>query len=158
MDTVTYPDEAVRRDIADGWVGLKIDLLARHPDFKTVIGNKKILWSPAMFFLDASGRELRSYVGWLPPASFRAELALARVMDDVYHVRFDAAAEKLGTLLDTFEGTEAEPEARYWHGITRFLGGKKDMAALRDSWEELAKRFPGNRFATHASVIDDAPG
>ena len=41
--------------------------------------------------------------------------------------------------------------------VAGFLAGGKDWGALSRSWKKLAAEYPGNRFATHASVIEDAP-
>src|SRR5262245_17261810 len=77
MDTVTYPDPAVERDLNAHFVGLKIDLVARHPDLKEASGSQRVGFAPAFVFTE-SGREIRRWIGWLPPTAFRAELAFVR--------------------------------------------------------------------------------
>lgn len=157
MDAVTYPDTNVQQYLADHFACLKINLFDKHPDFKTAIGNTKVMWSPAMIFTDGKNRELRRYTGWMPAASFLAQLRLSRAMHEMNRVQFDAARTLLGEILDEFGSTEVVPEALYYHGITGFLAGGKDMAALRESWERLAKDHAGTPFATYASVIEDVP-
>jgi len=157
MDTVTYPDDAVAGYLDRHFESLKIDLLARHPDFKQVIGNTKVLWSPVLLFRDATGRELRRTVGWLPPESFLAEMRFARALGEVARTRFDEARALFDEIVEQHGDTPVAPEALYWQGIVRFLAGKRDLPALRESWSRLVERYPQSVFATHASVIEDAP-
>lgn len=156
MDTVTYPDPAVERALRESFVGLKIDLLARHPDLKEASGSQRIGFSPAFVCYDA-GREVRRYIGWLEPRAFCAELAVTRAIAAIQKGDVGGAKTQLDDLLRDFEGTPVIPEALYLHGMAGFLAGKKDMVALRTSWERCAREFPTSRFGMHCSVIADAP-
>ena len=49
------------------------------------------------------------------------------------------------------------PEALYWEGIAGFLGGKKDMDALRSCWNEVREKYPDSTWSKRAEVIDDLP-
>lgn len=155
MDTVTYPQSTVSDYLGSHFTCLKINMFDRHPDFKAAIGATKVMWAPAMIFSDAKGRELRRYIGWLPEASFLAELRFVRATFEINRNQFDAARDLLAEVIDEFPDAEVTAEAMYWHGIARFLGGKRDMDALADSWNALLEKFPGSRFASHASVIED---
>lgn len=156
MDTVTYPDPAVESALRATFVGLKIDLLARHPDFKEASGSQRIGFAPAFVVYD-QGREVRRYIGWLEPRAFLAELAFIRA--NAAFARGDVAGAKvlLEEILRDFDGTPIVPEALYLHGMVAFLAGKKDLAAMRVSWERCAREFPTTRFGMHCSVIADAP-
>lgn len=156
MDTVTYPDSAVERALVESFVGLKIDLLARHPDFKEASGSQRIGFAPAFVVYD-QGREVRRYIGWLEPRAFRADLLFTRA--SAVFGKGDVATAKslLEELLRDFGGTPIVPEALYLHGMVAFLAGKKDLAAMRVSWERCAREFPNTRFGMHCSVIADAP-
>lgn len=156
MDTVTYPDAQVEQAIDQHFVPLKIDMLARHPDFKAASLNQRVIWAPTIIFTDAAHRELRRYVGWLPPRSFLAELALVRALADFNRGQFEPARQGFQTILETFQGTSLEPEALYWAGIAGFLAGNRDKQALATAWQRLAREFPHTRWGTHASVIEDA--
>ena len=46
-----------------------------------------------MIFTDATGRELRRYIGWLPVDSFVAELQFVRAMFEINRNQFAVAAE-----------------------------------------------------------------
>ena len=156
MDTVTYPDPAVTEAVNTHFAPLTINLFDRHPDFKEASAGARIPWAPTLVFSDAKGRELRRYVGWLPPESFLAELTLVRGIAGVGQGQFESAAEILAPLDAEYADKEVAAEGLYWLGIARFLAGSKDMEALRGCWEKLVEKHPGSRFATHASVIKDA--
>ena len=100
---------------------------------------------------------MRRWVGWLPPRSFVAELALCRALADFNHGKFPAALAGFDAIVERDSGTEIHPEALYWQGVAGFMAGPKDWGALRRSWSRVAEEYPGNRFGTHASVIEDAP-
>lgn len=156
MDAVTYPNADVTQDLTDHFTCFKLNMLDRHPDFKEASGTTKVTWAPTLIFADAKRRELRRYVGWLPAESFRAELAFVRGQHAMNHAEFGPAAERFQSIADDFPEAEIAPEALYWHGIAAFLQGQRDMAALAASWKRLARDYPGHRWATHASVIEDA--
>jgi hypothetical protein len=157
MDAVTYPDASVVSAIDQGFVPYKINMLERHPDFKEACAGGRVLWGPTFVIADARGSEVRRWVGWLPPRSFVAELDFCRALADYTHGKFADALSGFDALVDGANGTEIHPEALYWQGAAGFMAGPKDWDALRRSWTRLTEDYPGNRFATHASVIEDAP-
>jgi len=156
MDTVTYPDDKVATAVSASFVPLKINMLDRHPDFKTISGASRVIWAPTMIFTDPRRREVRRYVGWLPPAGFLAELDFVQGMAAFNRGDFDESRERFTTIANGDDSLEIFPEALYWQGIAGFLAGKRDMEALKHSWERLSRDYPGSRWATHASVIEDA--
>lgn len=157
MDAVTYPNDAVASAIEQGFAPFKISMLERHPDFKEACAGGRVLWGPTLIVADSRGSEVRRWVGWLPPESFVAELAFCRALADHNHGKFAEALAGFDAIVERDAGTEIYPEAIYWQGVTGFMAGPKDWTALRRSWTRLAKEYPGNRFGTHASVIEDAP-
>ncbi len=157
MDAVTYPNDSVVAAIEAGFVPFKINMLERHPDFKEASAGARVMWGPTLVVADARGNEVRRWVGWLPPASFVAELAFCRALADFTHGKFPEALAGFDAIVETDTGAEVHPEALYWQGIAGFMAGSKDWNALRRSWARLAEEYPGNRFGTHASVIEDAP-
>jgi len=157
MDAVTYPDQTVVAAIEQGFSAFKINMLERHPDFKEACAGGRVLWGPTLVVADARGSEVRRWVGWLPPRSFVAELGFCRAQADYNHGKFAEALAGFDAIVERDAGTEIHPEALYWQGVAGFMAGPKDWAALRRSWIRLVEEYPGNRFATHASVIEDAP-
>ena len=158
MDAVTYPDPGVQQDLAEHFTTLKIDMLAKHPDFKAASLNQRVIWAPTFVFSDARHREIRRFVGWLPPEGFRAELKFVGAMARFNGGDFEGARSGFQSVLDAYPSAQLRPEALYWTGIAGFLAGRKDWSALREAWGTLAAEHPESRFGTHASVIEDAPG
>lgn len=157
MDAVTYPDPQVTALLSERFSCVKINMLDRHPDFKEASAPGKVMWAPTLVFRDSRDREIRRFVGWLPPESFLSELELVLGLDRVHHAQFADAATHFGRVVEDLGDNENVAEGLYWRGISEFLAGGKDFEALRRSWGALHERFPGTRWATHASVIEDAP-
>lgn len=157
MDAVTWPDERVAKAVAEGFAPFKIDILERHPDFKEACAGGRVMWGPTFVIADGRGREVRRWVGWLPPADFVAELDFCRALAGFNHGRFAEAAAAFGALTEEAEDTAIHPETLYWQGVAGFMAGPKDWDALRRAWSRLAERYPQHRFGIHASVIEDAP-
>ncbi len=157
MDAVTYPDESVIATINDNFVPFKLNMLERHPDYKDACAGGRVMWGPTLIIADARGSEIRRWVGWLPPNSFVAELGFCSALAQFNRGKFAEALGGFAAIVDEGTGTEIHPEALYWKGVAGFMAGKSDWNALRESWGRLVADYPGNRFATHASVIEDAP-
>jgi len=156
MDAVTYPHETVVAAIEEGFAPFKINMMERHPDFKEACAGGRVLWGPTFIVADSRGNEVRRWVGWLPPASYVAELAFCRTLAEYNRGKFDEARAGFDTLVESAVGTEIHAEAIYWQGIAGFMAGKQDWDALGRSWRRVAEEYPGTRFGTHASVIEDA--
>lgn len=150
MEAVTLPDEEVDAYLDEHFVGFKLCLLDRHPDFKEAVGGQPVPWAPTFLFTDGKGRPARRSVGWLDPVDFGAELRLARAQYLLTRGRFD---ESLALLEEA-----GSPEALYYIGVVRFLKGKRDMIALGESWNALRDAFPASEWAEKASVIEDWDG
>ena len=157
MDAVTYPHDAVIAAIEQGFVPFKINMLERHPDFKEACAGGRVMWGPTLVIADARGSELRRWVGWLPPESFVAELAFCQALAEYNRGKFAEALAGFDAIVDRDSECAIHPEALYWQGVAGYMAGPKDWVALRRSWTRLAAEYPGNRFGTHASVIEDAP-
>jgi len=157
MDAVTYPHPSAQQAIADGFVPFKINMLERDPELKEACAGRRVMWGPTFIIADARGNEIRRWVGWFPAESFVAELAFSRALAAYHHGKFADALTAIEPILARGPESELHAEALYWKGIAGFMAGGKDWSALRESWGELAERYPGNRFGTHASVVEDAP-
>jgi hypothetical protein len=157
MDAVTYPDDTVVDAIGRGFVPFKLNMLERHPDFKEACAGGRVMWGPTFVIADARGTEVRRWAGWLPPASFVAELDFCRALADFNRGKFAEALAGFDALAERADAPELHPEAIYWQGVAGFMAGPKDWDRLKRSWTRLAEEYPGHRFGTHASVIEDAP-
>ena len=158
MDAVTYPHPEVATELSERFACFKASLMERHPDFVEASGGSPVPWAPTFVFTDARGRVARRSVGWLPPADFVAELRTARGIWAITRRRSEEAGELLGGVVADHPTAPAAPEAAYWLGVARFLGGKRDIQALADAWNDLRRRFPDSEWAGKAEVIDDWKG
>jgi len=158
MDAVTYPHPEVAAEVSSKFEPVKISLAERHPDFREASGGMPVPWAPTFVFRSERGRELRRSVGWLGPDHFLAELWTARGYAAMTGRDFEAAVSLFDQAQDRSPTAPAAPEAGYWHGVARFLAGKRDMAALKESWNALRARFPNTEWAQKAEVIDDWQG
>ncbi|MEM8885868.1 MAG: hypothetical protein AAGD14_17520 [Planctomycetota bacterium] len=150
MGAVTFPDSKVDAELNEHFVGFKLGLLDRHPDFKEAIHGQAVPWAPTFLFTDGKGREVRRTVGWFAPDEFVAELRMARGLHAMTRGRFDDALalfEQAGT-----------PEAAYYEGVAVFLKGQRDMIALGEKWNALRERYPESEWAQRAAVIEDWDG
>jgi len=157
MDAVTYPEPTVVEAVESGFVPYRINMLERHPDFREACAGGRVLWGPTLIVADARGSEIRRWVGWLPPRSFVAELSFCRALAEYNRGKFAEALAGFDAIVEDERDTEIHPEAIYWQGVAGFMAGPTDWAALRRCWTRLTEEYPGHRFATHASVIEDAP-
>lgn len=157
MGTVVYPDPEVDSYLAANFVGLKISLLEKHPDFKEAIGGQPVPWAPTMRFTDGKGREVRRSVGWLDRQDFLAELKMAQGQHHLTRWRVDEALETFEAIETEHASARAAPEAGYYAGVALFMKGKRDMAALKSRWNRLREQHPNSDWAYKASVVDDLP-
>lgn len=149
MGTVVYPDPRVDAHLAGHFVGFKLSLLEKHPDFREATLGQPIGWAPTFLFTDGKGREVRRTVGWLGADAFLGELDVARGQHALSRGKFDDALELL-------EGA-GTPEAGYYAGVAVFLKGKRDMAGLKERWNRLRAEHPHSEWACKAEVVDDLP-
>jgi thiol:disulfide interchange protein len=73
MDTVTYPDAAVKQELAN-WVLLKIDIVER----REVAELFEVAGIPVAVAVTADGEELGRIESFVEPSSFRSQLAKTR--------------------------------------------------------------------------------
>lgn len=156
MDTVTYPDSTVRAILEKSFTCFQVNMSERHPDFREACAGRKVIWAPTLIYADAKRQEIRRSTGWIAPRNFVAELRFVIAMNDYQQTRFPEAKAGFEGIVGEFGALEIAPEAQYWFGISAFLAGKKDHAALGAAWTRLAKSHPNTRWGMHASVIEDA--
>ena len=157
MGTVTYPNAEVVAAITTGFVPYQVNMLERHPDFREACNGGRVMWGPTFVVLDGRGTEVRRWVGWLPPASFVAELAFCQALAAYNRGDFADAFSAFGKIVEHHENAPIHAEALYWKGIAGFLAGPKDWGPLNAAWRRLATDHPNTRFGLHGSVIEDAP-
>ena len=109
-----------------------------------------VLWTPTVLIMDPNGVERVRSEGYVPKPEFRAwlEMGLARL--SFLEMKWDEAELKYHGVFEGFPQTLAAPEAIYWRGVSRYKKG--DHAALKQTADILAEKYPGNLWAAKASV------
>ncbi len=157
MGAVTYPDQSVTDMLNENFNCLTINLLAKHPDLKEASAPGRIIFAPTFVFTDSKKRELRRYLGWLPPESFKAELQYVLGLQSFNSGDFAGAQACWSKAVETYPDADVTAETLYWSGIAGFLAGRQDFDALATAWNAVRERFPHSTWATRAEPIEDAP-
>lgn len=155
MDTVTYPDERVQKLIADRFEPVKVDISRVSDALRELLRTVRPQWGPVLVIQEPSGVELRRWTGWLEPLEFMAELQLALGQRLMISRRFSEAIAEFDTAKALAPETESAAEALFWIGACRYRdGNRRDLAGLRETWEQLMWEFPRSRWARKTDVFD----
>jgi tetratricopeptide (TPR) repeat protein len=111
----------------------------------------KALWTPTQVILDPEGVERYRIEGFLPKEDFLARLRLGLGRLAFERQDYAGAERRFREVLERYPRSAAAAEAVYWAGVARY---KRDNApeALRQTHEELARRFPESEWAKRAAV------
>ncbi len=157
MDTVTYPDDAVRRFLSREVVPVSLSLADRDPAVLPVLRRYRVLWSPGFVVLDHREQEVRRFLGYQPPRDFLAELQVALGKVELLRRCNAEAHERFRAVADLEPPAPVSAEALYWAGVAGYYRDKADLDYLRRYWKELGRRFPESRWWTHADVFEIGP-
>lgn len=111
----------------------------------------KARWTPTQLVLDEQGEEKHRIEGFLPKDDFLAQLELGLGRLEFERGDFDAAAREFDDVVVRHPGATSAPEARYWAGVSRYKRSN-DPNALKDTAEEVTRRWPDSEWARKASV------
>lgn len=142
MDAVTYPQPEVTRFLNEQFVPVKVNLLSG--DGKQVAHLHNV-WTPAFYVLDRDREHGRRY-GYMPPEEFSAWLRILLGDRAVNRGRYDEAAAWFNEAGRQFAQSAFTPRALYWEGVARYKQSH-DHAALKQPWEDLARRYPDSSWA-----------
>jgi len=149
MGAVTYPNPEVARYIDPHFIPVQFNVV-EQPE---VIDRFNSAWTPTLIVQDADGREYRRSLGYLDPARFLGEMALARLMESVHRRDFKAASVRGKEALERTKGDAArEPEALYFASVAAYKAAN-DAARLVEGWNGLMNRFPESDWAKKAEFI-----
>src|SRR5437763_16778929 len=114
MGAVTYPDPDVERFVEGHFIPVQFNVV-EQPE---VMDQFNTPWTPTLIVQDAEGREHRRSQGYLDPARFLGEMALARLQAAIDQRDFEAAHTLSSDALRLTAGDlTREPEARYWSSV-----------------------------------------
>jgi hypothetical protein len=149
MGAVTYPDPKVQQAIAQDFVPIRYNVGENPEAFQQFNAS----WTPTIIIQDSEGREARRSEGYLDPARFLAELALARVKAALLRQDYDAARRLADEAISAAAGDkQREPEALYWQAVVayRLSGSGGDLVT---GWTRLLNEFPDSEWSRRAEFI-----
>lgn len=152
MDTVTYPDPAVRDELEAHFVCARVDITRD----RAAARQARVLWTPWASTWSRHGIALRESIGYLPPRPMLQQLRLTRALDALRRAEFDPAQRLFEKVSDDPDAQELAPEAAYWVGIAGYLRDR-DSQRLHRAWRPLRQRWPGSLWAARASYEPDEP-
>lgn len=149
MGAVTYPNADVERYIKQHLIPVKFNAV-ENPE---VIDQFNSAWTPTIIAQDADGREYRRSLGYLDPARFLGEMALARLMESIHRRDYKTAQERSGEALELTKGDPTRaPEALYFASVAAYRGAH-DVEKLREGWNRLLDQFPDSDWAKKVEFI-----
>ncbi|HEU0022110.1 MAG TPA: thioredoxin fold domain-containing protein [Dehalococcoidia bacterium] len=149
MDAVTYSNQRVIREVNNRTVPLRV-----HHKTEPLATEFNIRWTPTLIVLDGDGREHHRTVGYLPPEEFISWLLLGTAKSHFDREELGPALELLDELLTKHSESDSAPEAIYLRGVSRYQLGEdhSDLSAMREAYEQLDAKFPGNEWTKRATV------
>jgi thiol-disulfide isomerase/thioredoxin len=150
----TYPDAAVARFVNENFVAVKYNTHQPDGEFKRLVGNSPVLWTPTLVVLTPHLREVRRVVGYLSPSEVVAELSVALGLSALLQQRPAEAAQRLDPV--SRSDSPAAAEALYWLGVALYYREGRSISALTPAWEEIGARYPASTWWTRADVLSDA--
>jgi hypothetical protein len=149
MGAVTYPNPEVERFIQDHFIPVQFNVV-EQPE---VMDQFNTPWTPTLIVQDAEGREHRRSQGYLDPARFLGEMALARLQAAIDQRDFEAARARSAEAQRLTAGDPTrEPEARYWSSVAAYKA-TNDPNNLIQGWNRLLDEFPQSEWAKRAEFI-----
>ncbi len=144
MDAVTYPDARVAEFIEQNLVPVRV----RFDD--PLAEEFGLSWTPTLVTLDPQGKEHQRTVGFLAPEELIPSLMLGIAKSHFECEEFDDALSMLDTLIASYPGSAAAPEAVFLRGVA---GYKKTHSAqpLKAAYEKLHARYPQSEWAKRAA-------
>ena len=149
MGAVTYPNVAVYEFLNESFVAFQVNTKETTAETRELLRRYRLVWEPGFVVLDSRGTEIRTWVGYIPPAEFIAELPVALAKVDLLRLRHRDALERLG----------ATP-----HHRQTFLSAQSDVVVARPTTEcdldfvMTSERLPENEQIRAAMVATAASG
>ena len=118
---MTYPDPEFTAALDELVAPVRIDVTARHDDFRDAAVMTRIPFSPRFrFFSCDRKRLLREWTGWMPTAELVAEMRLARGIDRLERKDPSGAVVEFDAALAAAAEGPAVAEILYRRGIAHF--------------------------------------
>lgn len=149
MIAKTLPDPKVSKFIGRMFVPAMFEV--SDPRSKELMEKYGAQWTPTFVVVDGSGNEVHSWVGYLPPGDFCAEMMFAEGRAAFKNKDWDRAGRCYGAVADKFPDSEKAPEAMYYTGVARYEKSH-DATNLEDTRKRLRAKYPDSSWSKKASV------
>ena len=126
---------------------MKIHIKENRPPFKRFL----VQWTPTILLLDSAGREHFRFEGYLPAASFLAQLDFGLGRAAFHGKRWDEATGFFNAAAARDPQTELVPEAGYWAAVAQYQK-TRDATALKEWGKRVRAEFPATTWAKRAAV------
>ena len=126
---------------------MKIHIKENGPAFKRFL----VQWTPTIILLDSAGREHFRFEGYLPAASFLAQLDFGLGRAAFHGKRWDEATGCFNAGAARDPQTELVPEAGYWAAVAQYQK-THDATALKEWGKRVRAEFPTTTWAKRAAV------
>lgn len=150
MDTVTYPDEKIRNIITQDFVAVRVNTVDPDDQVKRLMRDLRMVWTPAMFWFDHHGIEVRRECGYLSPSAFAAVSGLAIGQTYLLHAQYTEAETQFLAVAQEYADDPGE-EALFWAGVAALRRGSRERFV--GHWTSLYDRSPHSRWAERSSFI-----
>jgi tetratricopeptide (TPR) repeat protein len=146
MSELTYSNDDVIKFVNTTLIPLRIPY-----DRKPLAEMYNIIWTPAIYVLDADGNIHYETIGFLGPDDFVSTMLTGMGMM-YYHLREFEKAEKLfNRSVQEHPASARYPEAVYMRGVCRYLSGN-DSDDLKEIYTTLKDKYPRNEWTKKAVV------
>lgn len=145
MGAVTYPNDKVVKFVDYNFVPVQIE-----SSNNALMNQFNVTWTPAIFVLDADGKEAHREVGFLPPEEFIPKFMVAKGKWYFHAGQHPEAQGMFEAALHNYPDSDATAEAVYFMGVSRFKA-THDPKNLREAYETLTAKFPGSEWTKRAA-------
>lgn len=141
MGTVTYPDERVSDYVSEHFVPWRVD----YSQASELLRRFNVFWTPQALVLDEHAQEYYRVVGYLPPDTFLAHLAMGRAKVSFSQHQYKEAAERFDGVARDFGTSSRAPEAIYFRAVSRYKTSE-DSKHLDEAAAELQRSYPASEW------------
>ncbi len=111
------------------------------------------MWHPHFVLFDDRLKEVRRFVGYLPPTTFMTQITVGVGLLHLYHRRFSQAHTLLNAVRTSGAPSNLAAEAMYWEGVAAYRI-HRSIDALRSVWGELRAAFADTDWAERADCLN----
>jgi len=122
---------------------IPVQINTQAEEGKVIVERYRQAWTPDLLVLDASGFELSSWVGFLPPAEFVPQMLVSEGMAWLRMQDNERAARIYQEVLDRFQTSMAAPEAAFFYAVARYKDTHEpaDLRGIK-GWKRLQTQYP----------------